>query len=156
MSTPLSANVSPVARSSASGATGSCAMFSTPSATQVSPNFGSLSKRYGRIRTRLSRMRQPGRLAGCPTFRDPCQFPVAAEFATIDSSRTEDRMGKHILDRQRRRPRSQVLAFSEVSRRTAPEGSNPAAKYLLRKRKGPCNDFMRALAFLRIDRGATT
>ncbi|NDR57636.1 hypothetical protein [Aliiruegeria sabulilitoris] len=64
-------------------------------------------------------------------------------------------MGKHVLDHKRRRTKSQVKPFSEVSRRTAPEGTNPAAKYLLRKRRGPCNDAMRFQAFLRIDRGMT-
>ena len=64
-------------------------------------------------------------------------------------------MSKHILDRKRRRDSSQVAPFAAVYRRTAPEGSNPATQYVLRRSKGPRNDALRALAFMRIDRGAT-
>lgn len=61
-------------------------------------------------------------------------------------------MAKHILDRARRRTHSQVAPFAEVSRRTGPEGSNPAAQYLIRRRKGPHNASLRTQAFLRIER----
>ncbi len=62
-------------------------------------------------------------------------------------------MAKHILDHRRNRPKSQVMPFAAVSQRTAPEGSNPAAKYLLRRSKGPWNAALRNRAFLRIERG---
>lgn len=61
-------------------------------------------------------------------------------------------MSKHILDRQRSRTQSQMRLYTEVERRTAPEGSNPAAKSLLRRKKGPMNAAMRNLAFMRIER----
>ncbi|MDV7144076.1 hypothetical protein R3X27_15410 [Tropicimonas sp. TH_r6] len=64
-------------------------------------------------------------------------------------------MTKHILDRQHSRTHSKVMPFAEVTRRTAPEGSNPAAKQLLRRKKGPMNASLRARAFFRIDRGYT-
>lgn len=62
-------------------------------------------------------------------------------------------MAKHILDHQRRRKVSRVAPYSAVIRRTAPEGSNPAAQALLRRARGPWNPALRAKAFLKIDRG---
>ena len=65
----------------------------------------------------------------------------------------EVRMGKHVLDREHRRTKSQVLPFAAASRRLAPEGSSAAAQYLIRRRKGPWNAALRNRAFLRIERG---
>ncbi|MFV0335412.1 MAG: hypothetical protein ACK5JR_15245 [Tropicimonas sp.] len=62
-------------------------------------------------------------------------------------------MAKHVLDRARRRTHSTVMPFAAISRRTGPEGSSPAAQYLIRRRKGPHNAFLRNHAFLRIERG---
>lgn len=64
-------------------------------------------------------------------------------------------MGKHILDRERRRKSTRVVPYSAASRRLAPEGSNPAVLALMRRTKGPWNAALRANAFLRIDRGYT-
>lgn len=62
-------------------------------------------------------------------------------------------MAKHILDRQRRRKSTRVLPYAEVTRRVAPEGSNPAVLAMMRRTKGPWNAALRYNAFLRIDRG---
>lgn len=61
-------------------------------------------------------------------------------------------MAKHVLDRPHHL-QSQVEPFAAVSRRTGPEGSSRAAQKLLRRKKGPRNDYLRMRAFLRIDRG---
>lgn len=62
-------------------------------------------------------------------------------------------MSKHILDRTRRRSGLQMSSFAAVTRRSGPEGSNPAAKYIMRRAKGPWNAALRYRAFLRIERG---
>ena len=64
-------------------------------------------------------------------------------------------MAKHLLDRHHRRTGSQVMPFASVARRTAPEGSSPATRYLLRRTKGPWNAALRNKAFFRIERQTT-
>ena len=64
-------------------------------------------------------------------------------------------MPKHILDHQRRRKVAYIAPYAEVIRRTAPEGSSPAAKALMRRARGAWNPALRSRAFLRIDKGTS-
>ncbi|MFV0358527.1 hypothetical protein [Tropicimonas sp.] len=64
-------------------------------------------------------------------------------------------MSKHILDRERRRKSTRVVPYNGVTRRIAPEGSNPTVLALMRRSKGTRNASLRNDAFLRIDRGYT-
>jgi hypothetical protein len=64
-------------------------------------------------------------------------------------------MAKHILDHERRRTASFISPYALVIRKTAPEGSSPATKALMRRVRGPWNPALRAQAFVRIDRKET-
>ena len=65
-------------------------------------------------------------------------------------------MGKHILDRTRRRKAAtEMNAFLRLDRRYLPEDKGPVTRSLLRRAKGPLNDALRAHAFMKIERGYT-
>lgn len=65
-------------------------------------------------------------------------------------------MGKHVLDRSRRRKAEPMDRYVRYDRRMLlVEDDEPVSRALLRRAKGPMNDSLRMRAFLRIDRGQT-
>ena len=62
-------------------------------------------------------------------------------------------MSKHILDRRRAENASRAERFSEIERRSGPEGSSAAAMALTRRPRDR-KDSARAEKYARIERGA--